>query len=146
MKKDGKNLKTEKLGSYTANMRRKNANKQSLDLIAGLDPDTAKYAEECISHIWLNIGSGDIDLSYAVAGYDMSTGESIYDYDLLSALLLSYGYSAGISAMFIEEFMATGTKNGNRNIVISSAAKANIFRNVRSLPDNPCAGNNNTIS
>ena len=120
MKKGGKNEKTEKLGSYTANMRRKNANK----------------------HIWLNIGSGDIDLNYAVAGYDMSTGESIYDYDLLSALLLSYGYSAGISAMFIEEFMATGTKNGNRNIVISSAAKANIFRNVRSLPDNPSAGNN----
>ena len=141
MRKDKNQIKFKKLGSYTANMRRKNANRLFSSLTENLDPIAMKYAEECVNHIWTNIGSGEINLDYAVAGHDMRTGEAIYDYDLLSALLLSYGYSAGVTALFIEEFMQIGFKGGNRNIVITSVKKGNIFRDIRPLPDNPCAGN-----
>ena len=141
MRKDRNKVKFEKLGSYTANIRRKCVNAQKDALMERLDPDTAKYAETCINHIWQNIESGNIDLDYAVAGYDLHTGEPVYEYDLLVNLLSSYGYSAGITALFIDEFMRVGSGSKGRNVVISSARKAEIFKNVQGLPDNPCAGN-----
>jgi 20S proteasome alpha/beta subunit len=145
MRKNKNYVKFEKLGSYTANMRRKQANVRKNSLMERLDPDAVKYAETCVSHIWQNIEAGNIDLGYAVAGYDLHTGEPIYEYDLLVTLLSSYGYSAGVSALFIDEFMRAGS-DGDRNVVVSSSRKAEIFKNVHSLPDNPCAENNNIIS
>ena len=145
MRKNKNHVTFEKLGSYTVNMRRKQANMRKNSLIESLDPDAAKYAEMCVSHIWQNIEAGNINLDYAVVGYDLHTGKPIYEHDLLAMLLSSYGYSAGISALFIDEFMRVSS-NGNRNVVVSPSRKVEIFKNVRGLPDNPCAGNNNTIS
>jgi hypothetical protein len=141
MRKNKNNVTFEKLGSYTANMRRKCVNVQKDSLMERLDPDTAKYAETCTNHIWQNIESGNIDLDYAVAGYDLHTGEPVYEYDLLVTLLSSYGYSTGITALFIDEFMRAGSDGKDRNVVVSSVRKAEIFKNVHGLPDNPCAGN-----
>ena len=125
-------------------MRKKSINAQKNSLMERLDPDTAKYAETCISHIWQNIAAGNINLEYAAVGYDLHTSEPIYEYDLLVTLLSSYGYSAGVSALFIDEFMRASS-NGGRNVVVSSSQKAEIFKNVRSLPDNPCTKSNNII-
>ena len=145
MRKNKNNIRFEKLGSYTANMHRKRVNTRKDSLIESLDPDAVKYAETCISHIWQNIEAGNINLDYAVAGYDMYTGKPLYEYDLLVTLLSLYGYSTGISALFIDEFMHAGS-NGDRNVVVSSSLKAEIFKNVHCLPDNPCSKNNNTVS
>lgn len=109
-------------------------------LIERLDPDTAEYARNCLDHIWKNIELGNIDLSYAVVGHDLHTGKPMYEYDLIMTLLSTYGYTSGISTLFVDEFMLTESPDGGLNVVVTSEKKARIFRDIHGLQDNPCAG------
>ena len=87
-----------------------------------------------IVDIWKNIGTGRIDLNYAVVGRSLD-GQMIIDYDIFINLLMTYGYMIDDIMQFIDDFADKSTDVKNSPIIMINSHTARIMADVPNIVD-----------
>jgi hypothetical protein len=92
----------------------------------------SKEEMQVIDAIWKHLGSGSIDLTYAIVGYGFN-GRPILDHDIFVNLLINYGFTIGPVLEFIDDFNAVSLEDNEFPIVMVNSHMEQIYKEVRPL-------------
>jgi len=123
-------------------MAKKNSGKKLGGHVVGGDPQSdrncmegsvSEFVTGQVKDIWKRIGTGEIDLSYACTYVTYSDYRPVYDEDVLTTLLLNYGYRIDSVLAFLDQFVKSDVKP----VVIMDERKAAVYAEVKPLKGVP---------
>lgn len=86
-----------------------------------------------VDDIWDRIGRKEIDLDLCLAGQTYDGGRPIYDIDLMTTLLINYGYRIDFINAFEEEFSAAFDDEPPYPILMVGQGACKIYENVEHI-------------